>query len=167
MTLWDAEVGRFEDDLLKCPVGSLRTLGLRVIEETPKVYVRPLEELFDQDTVALFRNAVGEFRSFAGCAETVSETWGQLFAEACDWQDSKSPFTAASLCQGLAQYSDFLLGEDNSEELLEVLSSCYESVLSVAALGRTFTVNAEQEDPRCRQAVGLQLAQLEEVCGIS
>jgi hypothetical protein len=167
MTLWDAEVGRFEDELLECPTESLRTLGLRVIEETVTVYGQPLEELFDQATVTLFRDAVVEFRSFTGSAEGVSERWGRLFADAYDWQDRKSPFTAASLCQALAQYADFLLGEDNAEEILEVLSSCYESVLSFAALGRTVTVDAEREDLRCRHAADLQLALIQEICGIS
>jgi hypothetical protein len=42
MTLWDAETGRFEDDLLGCSADALRRLGLRVIEETVTVYGRPL-----------------------------------------------------------------------------------------------------------------------------
>ncbi|MGY3202190.1 hypothetical protein [Streptomyces sp. TE5632] len=168
MNLWDAEVGRFEDKLLECSVDSLRNLGLRVIEETVRVYGQPLEEVFDQATVTLFRNALEEFHLFAGSVVGVSGRWDQLFADAYDWQDSKSPFTAASLCQALAQYADFILGGGNSEEeILEVLSSCYESVLSFAALGRKVTVDAERESSHCRQAVDLQLTAIQDVCGIS
>ncbi|MFF9626846.1 hypothetical protein [Streptomyces griseosporeus] len=172
MNLWDVEVGRFADGLQGCSSGSLRRLGLRVIEETVTVYGRPVDELFDEATVSLYRRAVDEFRSFdgvgsAGSADTVREEWDRLFADAWDWQDGRSPFTAASLCQALAQYADFLLAEGAAEGLLEVLSSCYESVLSFASLGRVVTVDMEREDPRCRRAIDLQSALIEEICGIS
>ncbi|MGV9277004.1 hypothetical protein [Streptomyces griseosporeus] len=161
MTLWDVEVGRFSDGLLACSPESLRRLGLRVIEETVTVYGRPLEELFDASTVTLYRRAVEEFHS----ADAAQDEWDQLLADAWDWQDGKSPFTAASLCQALAQYADSVLGEA-PEGMLEVLSSCYESVLNAASLGRTVTVDAERGDPRCRRAVELQLALIEEFCGV-
>ncbi|MET9448941.1 hypothetical protein [Streptomyces cinerochromogenes] len=128
------------------------------------VYGLPLDEVFDDSTVTLYRRALDEFRSFTGTTDAVQEEWDLLFADAWDWQDSTSPFTAASLCQALAQYADFLLGEA-PEELLEVLSSCYESVLNTASLGRTVTVDAERGHPRCRRAVELQLALIREVCG--
>ncbi|MGW0081258.1 hypothetical protein [Streptomyces sp. NPDC003393] len=167
MTLWDAEIGRLQNSLLECPFEDLQGLGLRVIEETVTVYGRPLDELFDDASVTLFQEAIEEFRSFSGASEEVAERWDELFADAYDLQDSKSPFTAASLCQGLAQYADALLSEDAGEGIVEVLSSCYESVLSFASLGRIVTVDMEREDPRCRRAVDLQLTLIEQICGIS
>jgi hypothetical protein len=167
MTLWDAEIGRLQNGLLECSFEDLQRLGLRVIEETVTVYERPLDELFDDATVTLYQEALDAFRSFSGANEEVAERWDELFADAWDWQDSKFPFTAASLCQGLAQYADALLSEDAGEGIIEVLSSCYESVLSFASLGRIVTVEMEREDPRCRRAVDLQLRLIEQICRIS
>ncbi|MFH8936734.1 hypothetical protein [Streptomyces griseosporeus] len=168
MNLWDVEVGRFADDLQRCSFGALRRLGLRVIEDTVTVYGRPVDELFDESTVTFYRRALDEFRSFdaAGSVDAVREEWDRLFKDAWDWQDSRSPFTAASLCQALAQYADFLLGEAAPEGLLEVLSSCYESVLSSASLGRIVTLDMEREDRRCHQAVTLQSVLIEQICAI-
>ncbi|MFE5732214.1 hypothetical protein ACFQ7A_15070 [Streptomyces sp. NPDC056528] len=165
MTLWDAEIGRLSDDLLECPTDSLRMLGLKAFEATLDVFGRPLGDLFDKETVAFLRHALEEFRSVGDCVEFTAEQ-REPFLEGYDWNDSKAPFTAASLAQGVAQYAGFLVGRDE-EEIVEALSSFYESVSAFAALGRIVSVEEERANEFCRRAVDEQLALIEEICGVS
>ncbi|OKJ57334.1 hypothetical protein [Streptomyces sp. CB02261] len=163
MTLWDVEVGRLADDLLELPPEPLRVLGLRVFEATLDVFGRPLEDLFVEETVAFCRRALEEFRSVRNVAD-FTPARREPFLEGYDWEDGKAPFAAASLSQGVAQYAGFLVGRD-AEELVEALSSFYESVLSFAALGRVVSVEDEHENDLCRRAVDEQLAWISEVRG--
>ncbi|MEU2118724.1 hypothetical protein ABZ567_24475 [Streptomyces sp. NPDC016459] len=161
--MWDVEVGRFADDLLECPAESLRVLGLKVFEATLDVFGRPLDDLFDEETVTFYRGALEEFRSVQDLAD-FTPARRKPFLEGYDWHDGKAPFTAASLSQGVAQYAGFLIGRDE-EELVEALSSFYEAVLSFAALGRTASVEDERANGFCRTAVDEQLALIGEVRG--
>ncbi|WP_405854132.1 hypothetical protein OG361_16065 [Streptomyces sp. NBC_00090] len=165
MTLWDVEVGRLADDLMECSADSLRILGLKAFEATLEVFGRPLGDLFDKETVAFYRHGLEEFRSVREFAEFTAER-REPFLEGYDWNDSKAPFTAASLSQGVAQYAGFLIGRDE-EEIVETLSSFYESVLSYAALGPIIDVEDERANAYCRRAVDEQLALIREICGIS
>ncbi|MEV4336714.1 hypothetical protein [Streptomyces sp. NPDC049590] len=163
--LWDVEVAdRCAGGLEKCSWGALRSLGLKVIEETPGLFGRPLEEVFTPATVALFRAAVAEFGAVPGPLSETPEPWEELLADAWDWQDGNAPFTAASLVQGLVQYSEFLVGEGHPDDILEVLSSCYESVLSYASIGRTVTIDQERDNSYCRAAIDLQHRLIREHC---
>ncbi|MFI6951819.1 hypothetical protein [Streptomyces sp. NPDC050422] len=165
MTLWDVEIDPYEDALLSCSRESLESLALEVIKTVPEYFDRPLDDLFDRGTVALFRNALEEFQAFSGASPIVVERWNEMFKDVYDWQDSSSPFIAASLVQGLGQFADLLLGRSDGEEVLEVLSSCYESVLSSARLGRAASIDDERRNPNCRAAVSRQVALIQEACG--
>lgn len=165
MTLWDVEIGPHEDALLGCSRSSLETLALKVIKKVPNYFGQPLEDLCDQDTVTLFRRALEEFETFSGATRAVEERWDGMFEDVYDWQDSRAPFTAASLMQGVGQLADLLLGRSGDEEVLEVLSSCYESVLSSARLVRAISVDTERSDPNCRAAVSHQITLIQEMYG--
>ncbi|MFD7865435.1 hypothetical protein [Streptomyces sp. NPDC059783] len=165
MTLWDVEIEPYEDALLECSRESLESLALKVIKNVPERFGSSLEEIFDQDTVTLFRSALEEFETFSGATSALADRWDALFEDVYDWQDSRSPFTAASLIQAVGQLADVLLGRSDDEEVLEVLSSCYESVLSSARLGRAISVDDERADPNCREAVAYQIALIQEMCG--
>ncbi|WP_189941929.1 hypothetical protein [Streptomyces aurantiogriseus] len=137
-----------------------------MIEQTLAVFGRPLEELFDPSTVSLVSESLRAFQARLALGTDSPDVWGRLFAEGYDWQDGKSPFTAASLVQGFVQYAGFLTEDVNKGEIMEVLSSCYESVLSFAAIGRTITVEQERENPYVSGAVELQVTLIQEVCGL-
>ncbi|MFJ2416115.1 hypothetical protein [Streptomyces brevispora] len=165
MTLWDFEIGPHEEALSSCSREVLESLALKVIKTVPDYYGRPVEDLFDQSTITLFRGALEEFETFSGATPSVAERWDEMFEDGYDWQDSRSPFIAASLIQGVAQFADLLLGRSGDEEAVEVLSSCYESVLSAARLGRAISVDDERSDPNCRAAVSYQITLIREACG--
>ncbi|WP_157535506.1 hypothetical protein [Nocardia inohanensis] len=167
MTLWDVDVAVFEDALLECPAAALQTLGIRVIEGTSRIFAVPLEELFDDSTSMLIHSSIDEFNSFSEPSNEAIERWAPIFESIENWQDSKSPFTAASFTEAIAQYAHFLFDREDRDALIESLSFCYESILSFARLGRTVTLDMERGNPYCRGAIQLQKDLIAEIVGIS
>lgn len=167
MTLWDVEVGTLEDELQACSRDSLRVLGLKVIEGTSHIFGQPLPELFDPSTVDMIDVVVSEFNSVPEPSESVSEKWTSLFVDLDSWQDSRFPLTVASYMQAIAQYGNFLFERDGKNELIESLSSCYESVLSFARIGRRITIEMERDNSYCVEAIQLQKSLIRQICGIS
>jgi hypothetical protein len=157
MNFWDVEIGRRESELMRISPTGKRALGLAVIEETVEGFDRPLSSVFSEETVEFITGALDSFRSCLRSGKFQDLATDAFLEAAYDASDGKAPFAAASLLKSLGEYAEFSVGQNWEEGLLEVMSSCYESVLSYEAIGRVVTIDDERQNTRCVRAIESQL----------
>ncbi|MFM9610090.1 hypothetical protein [Streptomyces niveiscabiei] len=155
LLLWDHVVERHEGALGQLEHAKLCGLAVSVIESTERLFEPPFVEFFPPATADLILSATAhardsspEWRLGRDFVDEFFRLYDSLPEVAI--RPGTGPFVMAAvrLVGGMSEGM-------SADEVLEILSACYEAILMSQLTGRV-TLEMQQENERCRAAIDVQ-----------
>lgn len=161
MELWDQRVEPYAHALEGLNNGALCNLALDVIEATIPLLGLPLDEFFPPDRAELIKSAL-ELRSRSPKDWQVNSDFAMEMLTRYDElpEVSVRPAVGAYL-MALVRLFEGPPSSVSADDVMEILSSCYESVLMSHLTGRV-TIDDELDSDRCVAAISRQIGIIEE-----
>ncbi|WP_156960636.1 hypothetical protein [Amycolatopsis taiwanensis] len=153
--LWDQVIDARADEVRRLSRVQLAELATGAIEGTVELFAVPFAEFCPPPVVELVTSATRDCRASAP-EWRLAEAYLARFTDALDavqglpMRPGCGPLTMATL--GLVES---VTGDFEPDEVLEVLSSCYEAIVMSQLTGRV-TIERERENEQCRRALALQ-----------
>ncbi|MFD8983020.1 hypothetical protein [Streptomyces sp. NPDC059564] len=155
LILWDYEISDRADVIRQLDRGRMFDLATSVVEGTIELFDPPFNEYFPLPIAELLGSAIRTCRESAP-EWLVDKAWAEDFFDTLDLlpkvavRPGVGPFSMAieNLVEALSEGRE-------SDAALNVLSSCYEAILTSQLTGRV-TLGMERENEKCRRAIELQ-----------
>ena len=158
MELWDRDVDERAEAAVSALVeGQLFSIAMDVIERTVPIFDPPFPEFFPPVARVLIESTIRQCRSVLPDGR-LSEPEVERYFEVQEQIDSIAtrPGVGPYLVAIGRVVESLGSGSIDADEVLEVMSSCYESIVMSNITGRE-SIEKELASPPCVAAIGMQL----------
>lgn len=136
------------------PRTARRRLALDGIDLCFHAFRPSFDELFDGSTVNFAREALVLLRGRLG-ENSLGVPEVQFFDDLYALQENDHSPGTASIVMAISEYADAMRRELSTDDVLAILSACYEAVLNSERIPRV-TIEAERDNESCARLISAQ-----------
>ncbi|WP_328748206.1 hypothetical protein OHT57_22105 [Streptomyces sp. NBC_00285] len=155
LLLWDHVIERHADALGQLDRADLCELAVGVIESTGRLFDPPFSEFFPPAAADLVLSTIRQLNES-------SPEWRLSQDGVAEFYRRQDSLPEVAIRPGVGPFVMAVMrlvggvsGVMTADEVLEILSACYEAILMSQLTGRV-TIQMQQENERCRAAIDLQ-----------